>query len=523
MTTGIEMSALSSRLGAALIYLLVFSRSTLLSGQSQQSAAGQRNSGSSAVQLPLSGKGNQAGTVATNQSTTNTGGGSSVNLLNSSVNTQGQYSGSVPTGLNSGTVLPLRLDYALTLALRYNLGAISQSNAVLQAEGARRVARSALLPNVESVVSENVQQINLRTLGVETASFPAVVGPFNYFDARAARLNQAVLDFVRLGNLRSASENHAAARHAAQDARDLIVLAVGGAYLQLIAANSRIEAAKAQVDSSRAVYQQAADRLQAGVAARIDVTRTQVQLQTDQQRLRSLLGDRDRQMLALSRVIGLPLGQSFSIADEFPYAPLTGLTLDQALEQANRDRSDLQSAQASLRAADATLKAAHAERLPNLSLYADYGAAGLRPTTDAHGTFTVSGTLTIPLYQGGRIRGDIEQAQAAAHQRQAELDDLRGQVDQDVRQAFIDMGVAADQVSVAASNVELAHDTLRQARDRFGSGVADTVEVVQAQQIVVQAENDYINAVFEHNLAKVSLARALGKADDGIRRFLVRK
>jgi len=495
----------------------------LLMGHLCGQGRGAGNSPSTAAQLPLSGKQTQAGSVATTQSTTNSGGGNSVNLLNSSVDVQGQYSGSIAAATGTGTILPLGLDYALTLALRNNLGAISETNAMLQAEGARRAARSTLLPNVDSALSENVQQINLRTLGVSISSIPSVVGPFNYFDARAGRLNQSVLDFVRLGNLRSANENVAAAKHAARDARDLIVLAVGGAYLQLIASNARIAAAMAQVESSRAVNKQASDRLTAGVAARIDVTRTRVQLQTDQQRLRSLQGDRDRQMLALSRVIGLPLGQAFSIADDFRYAPLSNLTLEQALEQANRDRADLQSAAASVRAADAAVKAAHAERLPNLALYADYGAAGLRPTTDAHGTFTVTGTLTIPLYQGGRIRGEVEQALASQHQRQAELDDLRGQVDRDVRQAFIDMNVASDQVSVAESNVELAHDTLRQAVDRFGAGVADTVEVVQAQQIVTQAENDYISAVFEHNLAKVSLARAMGGAEQGIRRFLARK
>src|SRR6202034_1017929 len=115
-------------------------------------------------------------------------------------------------------------------------------------------------------LTETVQQINLRTLGVETAAFPAVVGPFNYFDARAARLNQSVLDLVHLRNLRSASESVVAAKHAARDARDLVALAVGGAYLQLIASNARIAAATAQVDSSQAVYQQASDRLKAGVA-----------------------------------------------------------------------------------------------------------------------------------------------------------------------------------------------------------------------------------------------------------------
>jgi outer membrane protein TolC len=445
-----------------------------------------------------------------------------VNLLDSSVSVQGPYSGSTPTGTNTGTTLPLSLDYALTLGLHYNLGVLSQTNTLEQAEGLRRVARSTLMPHLDTVVTENVDQINLKTLGVNVPGIRAVVGPFNYFDARAGRLSQTIFDFVRLENLRSAGETVSAAKQSARDARDLIVLAVGGAYLQLTANSARIAAAQAQVDSSQAVYQQAAARLQAGVAARIDVTRTQVQWQTDRQRLRSLLGDRDSQMLALSRVIGLPLGQTFSIADNFPYAPITDLTLPQALLQADQQRADLAAAQAAVRAAEATLHAAHAERLPTLNLSADYGAAGLRPTASAHGTFTVSGNLTIPLYEGGRIRGDIEQAQASVHQRQAELADLRGQVDRDVRQAFIDLGVAADQIAVAASNVDLAHDTLRQARDRFTSGVADTVEVVQAEQAVVQADNDYISAVFEHNLAKVSLARALGSAERGIRQFLLK-
>ena len=197
--------------------------------------------------------------------------------------------------------------------------------------------------------------------------------------------------------------------------------------------------------------------------------------------------------------------------------------MDQALVQAAQNRADLQAAQAGVRAATAALSAARAERLPTVSLAADYGAAGLRPTTSAHGVFDVTGTLTIPLYQGGRVRGEIEQSEAALHQRQAEMEDLRGRIDQDVRMAFIDMNAAADEVEVARSNVDLAEDTLRQARDRFRDGVADTIEVVQAQQAVAAAHNDYISAVFSHNLAKVSLARAMGDAERSLPRYLIRK
>lgn len=476
---------------------------------------------STARQLPLSSRTGQPGTVAAPQSATSGAEAQDVLTTSGSVNIQGAYSGSVPTGDNTGTLLPLRLDYALRLALRQNLGAVTESLAERQAEGQRRTARSALLPQVNTAVSETVEQLNLRTLGVEVSSFPAVVGPFNFFNAQAASLNQSVIDFVRLGNWRSARENAKSIRLAARDARDLVVLAVAGSYLQLIATNSRIVAAAAQVDSSEAIYKQAVDRLRDGLNARIDTTRTQVQLQIDRQQLRSLEAERDREKLRFARLIGLPLGQDFSIADDFPYAPWNSLAQPDALAQAYRIRADLQSAQAGVRAAGEALKAARAERLPNVTLMADYGAAGLRPTASAHGVFDVTGSLTIPLYEGGRIGGDVEQAEATLHQRQAEAEDVRGRIDQDVRQAFIDLTAAADQVEVARSNVDLAQDTLRQARDRFRDGIADTVEVVQAQQSVALANTGYVSAVFDHNLAKVSLARAMGDAEHTLPQFLV--
>ena len=243
-------------------------------------------------------------------------------------------------------------------------------------------------------------------------------------------------------------------------------------------------------------------------------------MQTEEQRLRSLKADFDTQKLRLARIIGLPLGQQFTIADEYHYAPLSDLTLDTALTRAENNRQDIQAAASALKAAEDALKAAHAERLPNLTVAADYGAAGLRPTTDASSVWTVSGTLTIPIWEGGRIRGDVDQATAVFRQRQAELQDVRAQADQDVRQAFIDLNSAADQVDVARSNVDLAHATLEQSRDRFSQGVADSVELVQAEQTVVQADDDYITAVYEHNLAKVSLARAMGNAEQSLPQML---
>jgi outer membrane protein TolC len=493
-----------------------------LSLQAQTSSSTSSQKLSSAVQAPLSGRTNQTGSVSTTQSTTNTGGANSVNFINSSINLQAPYNGSIPAGESLGEPLTLNLEAALSMGLNNNLGAISQAQSVRQAEGQHRTARSSLLPNLSATISETVEQINLRALGVNFPGAPTVVGPFNYFDARAARLNQAVFDLVALGNIRSASQNVAAALQSARDARDLITLAVGGSYLQVRAAEARVTAARAQVTSSQAVYQQAADRLRSGLNARIDADRTQVQLQTDQQRLRSLQADLERQKLNLSRVIGLPPGQVFTLTDDFPFAPLADLTLPSALSRAREGRADLRAAQSAVRAAELAVRAAHAENFPSLSLSADYGAVGTVPSR-SHGTFTVVGTLTIPLYQGGRVEGDVQQAKAALRQRRAELADTQGRIDQEIRQAYIDLEAAADQVSVAQSNVKLSQETLRQARDRFAAGVSDTVAVVQAQQTVAQADNDYISAVFEHNLAKVSLARALGGAEINLKSFLREK
>jgi outer membrane protein TolC len=173
-----------------------------------------------------------------------------------------------------------------------------------------------------------------------------------------------------------------------------------------------------------------------------------------------------------------------------------------------------------VKAAQSAVKAARDERLPNLSVIADFGAGGITPSHESTGVHSVSGTLTIPIYEGGRIHGDIQVATAALRQREAEREDTRAQVAQDVRQAFIDLNSAGDQVRVAESNVTLAHDTLTQSEDRFAAGVADSVELVQAEQAVVQADEDLIAATFDHNLAKVSLARAMGNAEQNLSQLL---
>ncbi len=474
----------------------------------------------SAAQLPLSGRTGQSGSVTTNQSTINSGGANSVNLINSTVNVQGPYAGSVQNGKAAGAAISLTLTDAIHQGLQYNLGNVVTAQSIRQAQGQRYEALNALLPQVNAYLHGDSQQTDLAALGLtfNIPGIPKVVGPYNYFDLRAT-LTQTVADLVKIRNLRAARENVKTTELTAKDARDLIVLAVGGSYLQVGAALARLNVSRAEVETAQAVFKQASDRNAAGLNARIDATRSRVELQTEEQRLRSLQADYDRQKLTLARIIGMPLGQEFTLADDFPFQALDGLTQQQALDRAMSSRSDLQAAQSQVHAAELVVKSAQAERYPTIGISTDYGAIGAAPN-NSHGTYTFSGTVNVPIFQGTRVKGDLLQADAALQQRKAELEDLRGRVEYDIRNAFIDLQSAADQIAVAKSNVDLAKDALTQARDRFAAGVADTVEVTQAQESVATANNDYINAVYSHNLAKVTLARAIGQAEQSIQQFL---
>jgi outer membrane protein TolC len=298
-----------------------------------------------------------------------------------------------------------------------------------------------------------------------------------------------------------------------------VVQSVANAYLLVIAGSSRVQALRAQVETGQAIYDRTADQKRAGTAAAIDVLRAQVELQQEQQQLIAQENQVAKDKLALGRVIGLPPGQQFSIADTEPYTPLAAVTPDQALRTAYEQRPDLQSAKASVRAAEDSVSAARAERYPNLGVAADYGDVGTA-LNNSHGTFTFQAFAKVSIFDGGRINGDIVQARAALKQRQDELADLAGRIDYQVRTALLDIQSAADQVAVAGSNLDLANETLKQAQDRFASGVADTIEVVQAQGTVAVANDTLIAALYAHNLSKVELARALGSTEQQIQKFM---
>jgi outer membrane protein TolC len=391
------------------------------------------------------------------------------------------------------------------------------------ARGERLRSLSALLPQVTGELSENIQQIDLPSHGIDFHlpggfSTPTVVGPFHYTDARAYA-SFSVFDYSLRKTYRAAKEGERAAQLSFKDARDLVVQSVANAYLLVIAGSSRAQALRAQVATDQAIYDQTVNEKRAGTTAAIDVLRAHVELQQEQQQLIAQENQVAKDKLALGRVIGLPSGQQFTIADTEPYSPLAEMTADQALQTAYQLRADFQSAKASVRAAEASVSAARGERYPNVGVTADYGDIGSTPAS-SNGTVTFQAFAKFNIFDGGRISGDIIQARAALKQRQDELADLGGQIDYQVRAALLDLQSAADQVTVARSNLDLANQTLTQAQDRFASGVTDTVEVVQAQGSVAVANDNLISALYAHNLSKVELARALGSAEQQLQKFM---
>jgi outer membrane protein TolC len=444
--------------------------------------------------------------------------GSSADATAAEISGQSPFLGSVPTGKPTGTVIPLSINDAIEQGLKYNLGLIESDVGTRTSRAERLRALSRLLPNINASFSQEVQQIDLQAMGINFPGVPKVVGPFGVQDARGY-LSQQVFDWSAVENLRASGQSQKASQYTYQNSRDIVVLAVGNAYLQVIADAASVESQQAQVNTSQALYQQAVDRRVAGLAAQIDETRAKVETQTEQQRLIATQNQLAKDKLAMARIIGLPLGQQFTLTDTVPYAPLEGVTVEGALQEAYAHRADLLSAEAALRSAELSRKAAVAERYPTLSTDTNYGDIGPN-LASSHGTVTFAATLNIPIFQGGRIKADILQADAELQKRQAELANMRGQIDNEVRSALLDLNSARDLVSVSKSNLSLADETLAQAKDRFAAGVTDNLEVVQAQESVATANQAYISSLYSFNIAKVELAKAAGVAERAVKDYL---
>jgi outer membrane protein TolC len=436
---------------------------------------------------------------------------------------QSPFLGSVRTGKAEPTDLALSLEDAFARALQYNLGLIESEQSTRSTRALRLRNLSALLPDLSAQVSATRQTVNLQALGLRLqipgVVVPTVVGPFSVADARGY-LSQEIVNWSSIKSWKSAAESEKASRFSYRSDRDLVVYTTANAYLLVISDEATVETTRAQLKTAETLHERAVDQNQAGVVAAIDVLRARVELQTQQQRLIAAENQLAIDKLALARVIGLPKGQAFHVADAVPYAPLSGISLEEALPRAHATRPDYLAAQARVRAAEQARQAAAAGYYPSLGATASYGASGSPNFGSAHDTYSVGVAVSIPLFPGTRVKADKLQADASLQQRRAELADLDGRIDDEVRTAFFNLQSSSDQVAVAESNRDLAAQTLTQAQERSSAGVADNLEVVQAQESVAAANQSYIAALYAHNLAKVSLSLAVGEAEQSALPYL---
>jgi outer membrane protein TolC len=424
---------------------------------------------------------------------------------------QNPYLGSVPEEQLTNGPLELDLQQAVDRGLKYNLGLIDSVQADADVRAQRLRALAALLPNISARAQQSFEDISYSEIGIKLppipgfAGLPATSGNFAYMDARVAA-TQAIFNAELRDRYHAQGALEAASQLNTKDARDVVVFAVGAAFFQVIASEARVQTAQAQLASARELDTQVANQFKSEVSPEIDAIRAQVERQTAEQRLINAGNDLEKDKLTLGRITGIPLEQQFTLRGSAEYYPTV------AGSEASPTRYDLAGAAATVHAAELTLKAARAQRLPSLSLSADYGGAGTNPG-HFNQVYTVSAGVSVPLYTGGRIKADIEEARADLVRSRAEYQDLGGRVKYDVRVAQLDVAASESSVKVAVQNKALAERALSQSQDRYSNGVTNYLEVVQAQEAMAAANENYIQSLFSFNVSKIALARAMGAAE----------
>ncbi len=454
------------------------------------------------------------------------GGASPLNVPQSldqllSAGEQSPFSGSVPAAKLTPGVMELSVEDAIDRGLRYNLGIVLSGQATVQAKAARLRELSNILPQINGSLRESNMKLNLPALGLGFKIPGVNTGESELVSNSDARftMSEDLIDLHAIENTRAATASIRAAGFNFNAARETVTLAVAASYLLVIAAESRVEAATAELNTAEALYQLAEDREAAGLTPNVDTLRAHVELQVRRQNLIEANNSIAKLRITLLRVLGLPVHQQIKLVSRVPYKPLAKVSEEEALQRALASRPDYLAAEQQVKAAELRKKAAEAERLPTVGISGDWGVLGTHPD-NAFPTWTVLAGMRVPIFQGGKVEADIRLAESILQQRKAQREDLRGRIEQDVADALLDVTAAGEQVEVAQATLDYAQQTLTQSQDRFSAGVTNNIEVIQAQEALATANQQYIGSLYAHNIAKVLLARASGVAELTLRQVL---
>jgi len=442
------------------------------------------------------------------------------------------FYGSVTAHPVSDEILKLSLDDAVALGLKNNLGLKEAENNEKTLQGEKNEALQQFLPTITLTGDTGVYQHNLAALGFN----PSVVKKFSALLPPGATLSEITRDTLTEGQIhfkqtlfsgpviagwKAAGASERAAHFAKMTARGEVVQQVATAYLHVIADSSEVDNAKALEDADQVTLSHAHASHVAGVVANLDELRARVQLQAQQQSLIAAETAEEKDLILLKREIGIDPGQKIVLTDPAPYSDLAVQTPEEVRAIAYKNRQDYQNLQNQVVAYKAIHAAYRSQRLPTLSFNGYYGITEVTGV-GSHGTMLAQGTLSVPLFREGKLRGDTESTQAQLSAIDAQLDDLKSHIDQQVRSALLDVDATSKLVEVARSNVELATRTLSDETDRVNAGVDDNLPLVTAQATLATAQSNLVESLYQYNLSKLALARASGILEQQYRVYLGR-
>lgn len=407
----------------------------------------------------------------------------------------------------------LSLRDCVSLAIQNNLSVRLAKAATAGARGRVLQAASSLLPRLTGSVGETrIFREDLPAMGF-AGTFPGIpelMGPWNDFEARV-RLVAQVFDLPSILRLKSANAGDRAAAMEESLAAEQVAAAAVLAYVELFRARQAIDSATADMTLAASLRELAEDKKKAGTAAGIDVARAKTREVEQKLALLEARNLAQEAEVRLQRVAGLPLDRGVTLKEEPNFAPAEPPQAEGALKDALGGRWELRIADERLAAARAQWRAEQSERLPSVVLTADGGLSGPDPDSRARLTGSAGAAVQVPLFTGGGIQGHVREAESRRAAVESMLADMRAQVEEDVRLALIDLSAAAERVDTASEAQRLAEDELGMARDRFAAGVADNVELLNSQTALTHARDARISALARYQVARVSLALALGR------------
>jgi outer membrane protein TolC len=410
----------------------------------------------------------------------------------------------------------LTVSQALNIALSNSTTLRTAQAQLQQASGRYQQARAPLLPQLEVGARQSYQTINLIGMGIDIPFARGLIGPFSSMDARVF-LSQQLLNIAQINNWKSSRLRQDSSRILLENARELVALNVVATYLQALRAKSSRDTLAQQAKLGHDLYNVTRDRVTQGVSAELDANRAMQQVNTLEQQRQEAEQSYVASKLNLANILQARVTADFEVADDSAYGTGTAPDRDTALKTALTSRADYRSAEATLKAAELQIRAIKSSRLPTVALFFDDGQSGNTPVHNLN-TYRVGGAIHVPIFTGGRIRGELEEAEGALREASAALDQDRSQIQTDVLAAISGVEWALKELETSAGNVKLSRQEVELSRSRFTQGIADNTEVVNAQERLSQADDARIRAQYTLGLARANLARAIGAAEKTYRK-----